>query len=509
LIDDYLIDDVAIEYRTRNKPACRQLPCVHKFRVTFAKPPAMSLSSFFVDYSGLFGDVRLARRGETLWNRLSLTPCSSIRQLSGNNAEQRAYYRFLHNEKVSETVLIEEAVGRMKELSTDRHLLCIQDTSEINLIKHQDRLQSNSGLGRSDNSESGCCFKVHPGLVIDAYNAHLLGYSHIKVFHRPEELPNRIERKYKKQEIQEKESFKWIEVAQQSKIVLKDAASVTFIEDREGDIYEQFAIVPDDKFHLLVRSRTTRKLSDGTSLYQSIQNAPLAGTYQVDIPTDKRKNQYKRTATIELRFMNCELQCPTNLRGKGYPSTIEVCCIAAKEIDCPTSNPIDWKLITTHKISTWEEAILMIDWYGSRWYIEQLFRLLKKQGFGVEESELESGWAIRKLVIMQMTALLKILQMNIAYAAPEGGQPIDEVFDSREIQVLHLINKKFQGKTVKLGNHNDPLTTKWATWIIGRLGGWKGYDSQGPPGVIILKRGLERLGYIIEGIELGKDMYTQ
>lgn len=41
------------------------------------------------------------------------------------------------------------------------------------------------------------------------------------------------------------------------------------------------------------------------------------------------------------------------------------------------------------------------------------------------------------------------------------------------------------------------------------MGGWKGYDSQGPPGVIVLKRGLERLGYIIEGINLSKDVSTR
>lgn len=33
----------------------------------------------------------------------------------------------------------------------------------------------------------------------------------------------------------------------------------------------------------------------------------------------------------------------------------------------------------------------MVEWYGVRWYVEQLFRLLKKQGFGIEETELESG----------------------------------------------------------------------------------------------------------------------
>ncbi len=98
--------------------------------------------------------------------------------------------------------------------------------------------------------------------------------------------------------------------------------------------------------------------------------------------------------------------------------------------------------------------------------------------------------------------------MNIAYSQPEGGQPIEEVFDAEQIEVLHLMNKKLQGKTIKLQNRRDPKRIKWAAWVIGRLGGWKGYDSQGPPGVIVLKRGLDRLGYIIEGTNLVKDVGT-
>ena len=71
------------------------------------------------------------------------------------------------------------------------------------------------------------------------------------------------------------------------------------------------------------------------------------------------------------------------------------------------------------------------------------------------------------------------------------------------------MNSKLQGKTEKQKNLNDPKKTKWAAWIVGRLGGWKGYDSQGPPGVITLKRGLDRLSYIIEGLNLAKDVYTR
>lgn len=432
-----------------------------------------------------------------------------VLHLSADIAEQRAYYRFLNNAKVKETELVAETAKRMEGLSTGRHLLCIQDTCEVNLQAHQGRLMAASGLGRSDNADSANCFKLHPGLVVDADHFTPLGFSHVKLFHRPEQRPSRLERNYKRQPIEEKESYKWIEVAQRSKEVLKEALSVTFIEDREGDIYEQFALIPEGKYHLLVRSKTTRELANGNSLYEDVGAAPMAGTYTIALPTDSRKQQYRREAHMELRYLTCWLQCPSNLRAKNYPDRIEVTCIEVRETGGNATSPIHWRSLTTHRVTTCQEALKLVGWYSARWHIEQLFRLLKKQGFGIEEAELESGWAVRKLVVMQMTALLKILQMNIAYNDPEGGQPIEEVFDASQIEAMRRVARKLQGRTTKQQNHNDPKTTKWAAWVIGRLGGWKGYDSQGPPGVIALRRGLDRLTYIMEGMELARDVHTR
>jgi len=464
--------------------------------------------SFYPDFTGRLGDSRLEKRAMELWSKLSMHPSSTIRQIAGTWPDQKAYYRLLNNEKVHEDAIRDEISCRMSGLAKGRHLLCVQDTCEINLNGHKGRLKANSGLGRSDKSDTANCFKLHPGMVLDASTLNPLGFSYIKIFHRPEEMPDRIERNYKKQPIDEKESYKWIEVAEKSKDVLRDADIVTFIEDREGDIYEQFAIIPDEKHHLLLRSRTTRKLTTGESLYNKIDSEPISGKYTIELPTDNRKNQFKRTAHIDLRFGTYSIQCPESLKNKGYPESISISCISVKETGKVTK-PINWKLLTTHKIENFEQALLIVAWYGARWYIEQIFRLLKRQGFGIEETELESGWAIRKLVLLQLTALLKIIQMNIAYSQPEGGQPIEEVFDDEQIEVLQRLNKKLQGSTLKLQNIHNPKTTKWAAWIIGRLGGWKAYDSQGPPGVIVLKRGLDRLGYIMEGIKLAKDMGTR
>jgi len=487
---------------------CREATVYPQIYYFYCMTHETNLKYFIPDYTGTLPDHRLEVRAEKLARQLSEIPCSSIRKLSNNAAEHKANLRFLNNERVEEDALIKEVSVRVGQLVTDRHVLVVTDTCEVNMSEHKGRLKPNSGLGRSDKSDTAHCFKVHPGMVMDSVSLCPLGFSWIKVFHRDEEMPDRNQRNYKKQPIEEKESYKWIEVAQKSKEVLDKAATVTFIEDREGDIYEQFALIPDLKSHLIIRSRTTRKLANGNSLYAEVESTPVAGVYTIEVPTDKRKKQYKRQAAIELRFTTCEIKCPVKVSNKGYPPSIKVTCILAKETG-NVPNPISWKLLTTHSVENFEDALQIVYWYTVRWYIEQVFRLLKHQGFGIEESELESGWALRKLVIMQLSALLKILQMNIAYSQPEGGQPIDQVFDAEQIEVLHKLDRKLQGNTKKLRNNFDPKTTKWATWIIARLGGWKGYDSQGPPGVIVLKKGLERLGFIIEGIRLEKDVYTR
>ena len=75
-----------------------------------------------------------------------------------------------------EVELINEDSFRMGQLAKGRHLLCVQDTCEVNMGKHKRRLKTDSGLGRSDKFDSGHCFKLHPGLVLDAHTLSPLGF---------------------------------------------------------------------------------------------------------------------------------------------------------------------------------------------------------------------------------------------------------------------------------------------------------------------------------------------
>ena len=63
---------------------------------------------------------------------------------------------------------------------------------------------------------------------------------------------------------------------------------------------------------------------------------------------------------------------------------------------------------------------------------------------------------------------------------------------------------RYEGKTEKLKNRNNPATLKWASWIIARVGGWKGYASQRPPGPITFFKGLYNFNLLFEGWSIAK-----
>lgn len=409
---------------------------------------------------------------------------------------------------MTENVLIEELCTRSSSLCKDRHVLCIQDTTEMNYYSKRHRIKDDSGFGRLDGGEQSLGFKMHSALMLDAVSGDLLGFSDIKLWNRCMDVPDSKYRdKYKSLPIEEKESYKWIEAAQHSQERLKDAQSITFVEDREGDIYEQLSLPRAANVHYLIRSKANRNTTIGRKAWEVLKEQPDLGSYTLSLPTDHRKRRTKSLITLKVRYAPIQITKGDNRKNaSAYPSNVALNIVEAYE-DKPGG--INWKLLTTHTIKTFEEAYQIIEWYSQRWMIEQMHRMLKHKGFQIEDSELESGWAIRKLCVIMLSALLRIIQMNIAYSEPEGGQPVADVFSEKEIECLQHISTKLQGKTIKLLNNNNPKNLKWATWIIARLGGWKGYDSQGLPGIILLKRGLDKFAAIYFGWQLAKDVGTR
>ena len=110
-------------------------------------------------------DKRLTERGNLLLNRLFAIGGQSIRQLATNDSQAKGFYRFLTNENVSEQDIIRNMVANCRACVADRPLLCLQDSSEINLANHRNRLKKDDSLGLTDGSEFGLGFFIHPSCL--------------------------------------------------------------------------------------------------------------------------------------------------------------------------------------------------------------------------------------------------------------------------------------------------------------------------------------------------------
>jgi hypothetical protein len=172
-----------------------------------------------------------------------------------------------------------------------RHVLAIQDTTVLR-------------------SEGGGGEYLHAVLALDAQDGAILGLIGGCFLER--KGGRRAARR--SAPIEEKESFRWLEGADQAASVCAGAASITVIADRESDIFEAFALRPE-RVELLVRAAHDRALADGHALFARADALPAMGRAELELPA--KPGRRRRTAQLEIRFMpalpdprmDCALTC--------------------------------------------------------------------------------------------------------------------------------------------------------------------------------------------------------
>jgi hypothetical protein len=453
-------------------------------------------------------DLRLVYRGNKILSDLFSKSVHSIRRLSFDEASAKGFYRFLQNNRVSEEDIRDNLSANCVAACRDKYVICIQDTTEINLSSHSNRIKKDSEIGTTNAKNTrGLGFMLHPSLVLDAVTGVPYGYADVKIWNRPLAFSSKKERKYNTLPIEEKESYRWIEVSKNTKSTLSDAVlGMVIVQDREGDIYEQFAVVPDATTELLIRARTNRTLTDKTKLFDCLSTQKPKGKYEVTV--DAKKNRKKRVAQIEIRYKEIEIR-KTDAASKGAAATVKLNLIEAKETGYDGKDKICWRLLTTLPINDVDMAKNCIEWYSWRWTIEEVFKILKKEGYNIEASELEYASSVRKMCLMIMEVIIKLFLMRLAYAEPETDIDANTCFSEPEQEFLeHQINK-LEGKTEKQKNPYKHKDLKRYVWAIARLGGWKGYEYKRHPGITTLWIGLQFFKASMNGWEIKRNVSTR
>jgi hypothetical protein len=446
---------------------------------------------------GYFGDARRERGGELLMQRVAERQAVCLRRLGDDRSEQVKFRRFLSNEAVTVEEMVAHRAKFVASAAKGRHVLAIQDTSEINYQGQRGRKQ---GLGLVGNGTDVGLF-VHPVLAVEAQTQECLGLIDAQVWRRTKSKAEN----YKRLPIEEKESYRWVKGGSRAKAVLAEAAMVTVIDDREGDIYEKWARLPDERTHILTRASRDRSLADGGRLFAALPQMPEAHRFTLDLPAQPGKRG-ARTACMAVRFGRIRICRPGNCSDPNAPREIELSAIEVRELNPPPGDAICWRLLTTHPVESVEQALAVIGWYRMRWHIEQLFRTLKRQGLRIEQSVVEDGEALEKLATIALIAATLTMQLVLARSAGGQDAPASRAFDSMQIEVLHALQKKLQGRTIKQQNPHPRDSLAWAGWTIARLGGWTGYSSDKSTGPITMRDGLERFYGIVDGYNLAKNV---
>ncbi len=434
-----------------------------------------------MDWSlGTFGDQRINNRGAAILEQMVARKTVCLKRLGGDRKGELGVGWFLGNRKVTKAKLIASWSERTGAACAGRHILAIDDTCEV---KFPTTAQRRRGLGPVGKGNAYGLL-VHSMIAVDAASGACLGLVGGQIWTRDGVNPV----PHRERPLEERESMRWLDTAEQAKQVLRPAAMVTVVDDRESDIYAKWASVPQAGCHMLTRAMKDRRLATGGMLFAAADGFRAAGKRSIELRPHEA-GQRKRTAAVELRYGDVEI-CRPQHEDRSLPATVRLRLIEVREVNPPADvEPLHWRLLTTHRIANAAGAWQIVGWYQLRWVIEQMHRVMKSQGLQLEDSQVATAERLEKLAAVAVKAACIDIQLTQERDG-KHGLPGSTVFTEPEMDTVEALVPTLEGSTERQKNPHPAGSLARAGWVVARLGGWNCYYK--PPGPIIFRRGMEQ-----------------
>lgn len=420
------------------------------------------------------GDVRRTKRLQAFAESFAESPTLSLPELSGSSAALEANYRFVENDAFGFVELMAPHYQATGERCRDAApVLVLHDISECSfpLVDHR-----REGLARLSRERQGFRLQVSLAIAGDGSNRPLgvLG---------AETWSDRMKGAT--------EAHRWCGFVDRSRGSVPAPARLVHVVDREGDAYELLSHIDDsrDGFVIRVRHRHTVETDDEGGI-ERIQElvARLDDVHEITVPLSKRRRTFKTrkvNAPRDARVARLAFAAAAvRLKERGHiPSsnTLSLNLVVVKELDPPEGEePVEWLLATTEPIGSRKQILKIVEIYRARWLIEEFFKALKT-GCAFERRQLESMAALEKvLAISLVVAWRSLLLRHESRRDPDA--PATTALTKTAIEVLR--------KTGKIPLPARPRTSD-ALRAVAALGGH--IKNNGPPGWLVIGRGMERL----------------
>ncbi|MCK5134112.1 MAG: IS4 family transposase, partial [Candidatus Sabulitectum sp.] len=433
--------------------------------------------------SAQFGDKRRVNRLLTIARDFYARPQANIPQACRTRAKTKATYRFMNDKQHTlDTILAPHYEATLRRCEQEKIVLAVQDTSSLNYSTHPET----ENLGPISTQPNGVIGLLLHDTMAFNNDGTPLGLLDVQCWARD---PDDFGKKHRRHQlpIEKKESYKWLKSYQAVAVLQAKCPDTMFVSvgDREADIFELFNLVVDDPSgpQLLVRATHDRLLDENNGrLWKHVQEQAVSGVQEIQVPRQKKRKA--RVAQLEIRFARVHLKPPS---GKNKLKPLTVCAILAQEINCPddVKEPLQWMLLTTIKVTIFEQATQKLAWYAGRWGIEVYHRTLKS-GCKIEERQLGSAERIEACLAIDMVVAWRIYYLTkLGREVPDV--PCTVFFEDAEWKALMAY------KTQHPIPPDNPPPLREAIRLLASLGGFLGRKGDGEPGTKSLWLGLQRL----------------
>jgi hypothetical protein len=279
------------------------------------------------------------------------------------------------------------------------------------------------------------------------------------------------------------------------------------VMDRGADNFEVYCHCLQQRSDWVVRvTQKQRKVlvPDGKKIPLSayLKTLPLAGSYEMRLraraANRERRAQPARTAKVEVRFGPLHVPLPSQKSPyvkRLSPAPIAMWVVYAVEVDVPKGvEPIEWILLTSLPVESFDDAWRILEYYEKRWLIEEWHKALKT-GCRVECRQLKSKEGLERITALLSVVAVRLLQLKAA-ARTDPDRP------ARQLVPLHWIKMLLAAQ--KRRKHTLAMTIGEFYRELAKLGGFLGRKSDGEPGWITIWRGWQKLYLLVHGAELAE-----
>lgn len=438
------------------------------------------------------GEKRRENRLLTLAEAYARQPGKSLPKLFPHRYDVKAAYKFFACKEVTPERIQATHMKNVKhEMNQSGSFLLIEDGSEL-IWNNSPR----SGLGLTSGGRESEGFILQSVLAVKWPKEGLRQRGPVEVLglcsqqcHPRKRAPkgeNSVTRKSRK-----RESMLW-EQSNQNIGQPNDPLKSHWIRvcDRGADIYEfiQSCLHYEHKF--VIRAAQNRCLVDpltqkksSKKLFETLRETPAMGSFELELKNSKPK----RIAHLKVSFKQVLIHAP-----KSSPNKEAFSCSAVRVWeDSPPEGvePLEWILLCSERIESFDTALNCIAQYATRWLIEEFHKCLKT-GLGAEKLQLETAQRLFNAV-----SLLSIVALRLVSVKEQGRLYPQAAAEESGLSELEL-------KLLR-GHLKRPIKTmKELILAIGRLGGHLNRKSDGMPGWQSLWSGMKDLILMAQGAQL-------